>query len=128
MVDKKSVQYMPPGLMDLLRIFLAFSSRGEEAVLDLETRKKAISKKFRRDEKSDGVPAAPFNITFSKKKKNPARASRSCLRLEVFGRKMRRSLALLLKISPTQWSSSWTRRRTDRTGLRRQALPAPFLK
>ena len=123
MIDLESVQDMPPGLMDFLRIILASCFRGE-----LDTRKKAIYKKFRRDEKSAGVPAAPFNITFSKKKKNPARASRSCLRLEVFGRKMGRSLALLLKISPTQWSSSWTRRRTDRTGLRRQALPAPFLK
>jgi hypothetical protein len=60
----------------LLKIFLDSSSRGEEAVLDLETRKKVISKKFRSDEKPAGVPAAPSNITFPKKKKNPARVSR----------------------------------------------------
>ena len=44
MIDLESVQDMPPGLMALLRIFLASRSRGEEAVLDLETRKKAIYK------------------------------------------------------------------------------------
>ena len=52
------------------------------AVQDLETRKKVISKKFRSDEKPAGVPAAPSNITFPKKKKNPARVSRWRLRLE----------------------------------------------
>jgi hypothetical protein len=39
MIDLESVQVMPPGLMALLRIFLA-----KEAVLDLKTRKKVISK------------------------------------------------------------------------------------
>ena len=82
MIDLESVQDMPPWLIYLLKIFLDSSSRGEEAVLDLETRKKVISKKFRSDEKPAGVPAAPSNITFPKKKKNPARVSRWRLRLE----------------------------------------------
>jgi hypothetical protein len=41
MLEEESVQVMTPGLMALLRIFLA-----EEAVLDLKTRKKVISKLF----------------------------------------------------------------------------------
>ena len=34
--------------------------------------------------KPAGVPGAPSNVTFPKKKKNPARARRSRLRLEQF--------------------------------------------
>ena len=48
MIDLTSAQDVPPRVMDLLRIFLAASSRGEEAVLTLKTSKKAISTKFRR--------------------------------------------------------------------------------
>ena len=82
MIDMMSAQDVPPGGMGLLRIFLAASSRGEEAVLILETRRKTISTKFRSFESPVGVPAAPANITLKKKKKNPARARRSKLRLE----------------------------------------------
>ena len=84
MTDQESTQDVPPGVMDVLRIFLAASSRGEEAVLILETRKRVISTKFRRVEKTTGVPAAPINIPVPKRKKNPARARRSRLRLEKF--------------------------------------------
>ena len=84
MIDMMSAQDVPPGVMDLLRIFLAASSRGEEAVLILETRRKTISTKFRSFESPVGVPAAPANITLKEKKKNPARARRSKLRLEKF--------------------------------------------
>ena len=71
----------------MLRIFLAASSRGEEAFLILETRKKVISTKFRSVENTVGVPAAPTNISLARKKKNPARARRSRLRLEEFMKK-----------------------------------------
>ena len=97
---------MPPGLMDLLMIFLASSSMGEQA--------------------------APSNVTFPKKKKiQPEPGGQgSDWSKSIKGRKMRRSPALLLKVntSPTSWSSSWTRRRICRTGLWGQTFPAPFLK
>ena len=59
MTDQVSAQDVPPGVMDVLRIFLAASSRGEEAFLILETRKKVISKKLRSVESIVGVPATP---------------------------------------------------------------------
>ena len=51
--------------MDLLRIFLTNCVREEEAVLTLETSKKAISTSV---ENLVGVPAASINITLSKKR------------------------------------------------------------
>ena len=84
MTEQLSAQNVPPGVMDLLRIFLAASSRGEEAALILETRRKVISSKFRSVESTAGVPAAPTNNSLARKKKNPARARRSRLRLEAF--------------------------------------------
>ena len=84
MTEQTSAQDVPPGVMDLLRIFLAASSRGEEAALILETRRKVISSKFRSVESTAGVPAAPTNNSLARKKKNPARARRSRLRLEAF--------------------------------------------
>ena len=84
MTDQESTQDVPPGVMDVLRIFLAASSRGEEAALILETRRKVISSKFRSVESTAGVPAAPTNNSLARKKKNPARARRSRLRLEAF--------------------------------------------
>ena len=75
MIDLTSAQDVPPRVMDLLRIFLAASPRGEEAVISLETSKKAISTKYRSVESPAGVPAAPNNTTLPEnKKKNPARA------------------------------------------------------
>ena len=59
--------------MDLLKIFLGARSRGENAVLILETRGKTIS---------------TTNTPLSKKgRKNPARVERSQLRLEKFMKK-----------------------------------------
>jgi hypothetical protein len=84
MTDQASFQDVPPGIIDLLRIFLAASSRGEDAALTLETRRKVISTKFRSVESNAGAPAAPTNISSAKKRKNPARAKRSRLRLEDF--------------------------------------------
>ena len=48
MTVQGSTQDVPPGFMDLLRIFLFASSRGEEAILILFARKGVI-----------GVPTAP---------------------------------------------------------------------
>ena len=118
---------VPPRVMDLLRIFLVASSRGEEAVLTLETSKKAISTKYRSVESPAEVPAAPNNTTLpKKKKKNPARAKRSRLRLEEYIKRCRLSPALHLEVPPTSWSSSWTRRMR---GMSEGAdLTRPFLK
>ena len=112
---------MPPRVMDLLRIFLVASSRGEEAVISLETSKKAISTKYRSVESPSEVPAAPNNTTLPKKK-NPARAKRSRLRLDEYmkrkvSEKMRAESSLAAETSPASWSSCWTRCRRGRTGL-----------
>ena len=69
--------------MDLLRIFLGASSRGEGAVLTLETRRTELSGIYRSGNKA-GSPA-PTNAENKKKcKKNLARVQRSRLRLEQF--------------------------------------------
>jgi hypothetical protein len=73
-VDLTIAQDVPPRVMYLLRIFLAASSRGKEAVLTLEISKKAIPTKYRSVE-----PQQPPKHNFAKKK-NPARARRSRLR------------------------------------------------
>ena len=70
MTEQSSAQDVPLGVMDLLRIFLAASSRGEEAALIMETRRKVISSKFRSVESTAGVPAAPTN----KKKEEPSQS------------------------------------------------------
>ena len=69
-------------VMDLVRMFLATSSRGDHAVLVLESRKQQITTKYRSVEKMAGSPAP--TSTRTKKKENPARARRSKLRLEQF--------------------------------------------
>ena len=80
-----SDQDMPVRVMEMLRIFLAASSRGEDAALVLETRKGVLTTKYRSVENVAGVPASTINI--SKKKINPARARRSKARLEEFVKK-----------------------------------------
>ena len=101
MTDQLNTQDVPPGVMDLLRIFLAASSRGEEAALILETRRKVISSKFRSVESTAGVPAAPTNNSLARKKKNPARARRSRLRLEAF---MKRKVEGAGLVQPCSWN------------------------
>ena len=78
-----SDQDLPQRVMELLRIFLAASSRGEEAALVLETRKGAITTKYKSVETVAGVPVQTTNHT-AKKRVNPARARRSKARLEEF--------------------------------------------
>ena len=85
MVDVKSDQDVPPRVMEMLRMFLAASSRGEEALFVLETRKNKMTTKFRIVETMAGAPA---NTSMNPiRKVNPARARRSKLRLEKFNLK-----------------------------------------
>ena len=86
MVDVKTLDDVPTRVLDLLKIFLAASSRGERAVLVLETRSKARTTKYRSlDDAVIGVPVPSTKNTV--KKKSPARARRSQLRLESFMKK-----------------------------------------
>ena len=73
--------------MDLLKIFLAASTRGEQAVLILESRNGTLSTKFRSLEEIVAGAPAPTAKPSVKRRKNPARARRSQLRLEEFTRK-----------------------------------------
>jgi hypothetical protein len=72
MVDLEDV---PPSVLDLLKIFLASSSRGEKAILILETKNKAIKTKYMTMDTVVGSPAAPTSTRRSK------------LRLEAFKEK-----------------------------------------
>ena len=87
MIDMSSTQEVPPGVMEMLKIFLAARSRGEDAVLILETRRKTLSAKYRSAEKAAGAPAATNTPALKKRRKNPARVERSGLRLEKFMKK-----------------------------------------
>ena len=80
----ESSQEIPQRVMDLLRIFLAANSRGEQAVLVLETRKGTLNTKYRNVESVAGVPVCSTSSTSAPKKVNQARARRSRLRLEQF--------------------------------------------
>ena len=70
----ESAQDVPHRVLDVLRTFLAASSRGEQTVLVLETRNCTLTKKYRNVETVAGAPASsPTN----RKKVNPARAKSS---------------------------------------------------
>ena len=88
MVDNFSQEDVPARVMELLRMFLAASSRGEQACLVLETRKRTVTTKFRSVETVAGnsATASPTPQAI-KSKMNPARARRSKLRLEEFNRR-----------------------------------------
>ena len=84
MVDESS-ENVPPGILEMLKIFLAASSRGEQSVLILETKDRTLTTKYRRVEVMTGTPAcASTSISAANKKVNKARARRSKLRLEQF--------------------------------------------
>ena len=88
MVDNFSQEDVPARVMELLRMFLAASSRGEQACLVLETRKRTVTTKFRSVETVAGNSATASPTTQAiKSKMNPARARRSKLRLEEFNRR-----------------------------------------
>ena len=78
---------MPPSVQDLLRIFLAASSRGEHASLVLESRRKTITSKYRCVEMLAGTPAPTITPRNMQKKMNPARQRRSRIRQEEYFRK-----------------------------------------
>jgi hypothetical protein len=86
MVDV-SAQNIPQRVLELLRTFLAASSRGDQAVLVLETRKCNLTMRYRNVETTAGVPACSSSPTAPRKKVNPSRARRSRLRLEQFIKK-----------------------------------------
>ena len=73
-------QDVSPRVMEMLRIFLDASSRGEEACLVLETRKGQLTTKYRCRENVPGVPAQ------TAKNMNPAGARRSKPSLDKFTR------------------------------------------
>ena len=79
MVDVTSNDGLPPSVMDLLRMFLAATTRGEQVSLVLESRSKAITSKYWCVEKLAGTPRI--------KKKNQARLRRSNVRQEIFFKK-----------------------------------------
>jgi hypothetical protein len=86
MVDQ-CLESIPPRVMDLLKMFLAASSRGEQVVLVLETRQRTLTTKFRSVEKVAGSQAPLTTPSTKKRRNNPARARRSQLWLEEFTRK-----------------------------------------
>ena len=87
MVDAKNDPEVPPRVMDLLRMFLAASSRGEQAVLVLETRNATLTTKYKSVETVAGAPANKIPSSVPSRKVNPARARRSRARLEKFTQK-----------------------------------------
>ena len=77
MIEMSSTQEVPPGVMDLLKIFLAARSRGEDAVLVPDTRKKTLFTNYRSEENAVGEPAALNTPALKKRSKNSARVERS---------------------------------------------------
>ena len=74
-------------VMDMVRMFLAASKRGDHALLILESRKQQLKTKYRSEGKVAGVSVPTITSNKAKRKENPARAKRSRLRLEQFIKK-----------------------------------------
>ena len=84
-----SDQDVPERVLNMVRMFLASSTRGDHSVLTLETRDQQIVTKYRSVETVAGASATantPATKTH-KRRGNPARARRSRLRLEQFQKK-----------------------------------------
>ena len=79
----------PSRTLELFRMFLDACSKGEQAVLILETKMKTVTSKFQCVESFSGDPVEAIARNTKKKKENPARAKRSKLRLEQFQLKER---------------------------------------
>ena len=86
-ISRSGTDSVPPRVMDLLKLFLAASNRGEQAVIFLETRQRTLITKFRSVEKVAGTQAQLTTPSTKKRRNNPARARRSQLRLEEFTKK-----------------------------------------
>ena len=78
-----SAQDVPLRVLEMVKIFLAASSRGERASLFLETRNGKFTTNYKSVETVAGVPATSNPCT-KEKKTNPARDRRSKTRLEEF--------------------------------------------
>ena len=87
MVRVTDVGDVSPRVLEMLVYFLSASTRGEHAVIILESRMKGINIKYRSVENETGSPATANNSNPSKKRMNPARARRSRARLEMFMQK-----------------------------------------
>ena len=77
-------------VLDMVKMFLAASKRGDNTVLNLESRNKQIITNYRSVEKVTGSTATTSPSTAkqsSSRRKNPSRAKRSRLRLEKFNQK-----------------------------------------
>ena len=83
MVDVTSLDDLPPSVLDLLRTFLAATSRGDQVSLVLESKSKTITSKYRYVGKLSGKPESTYTPRIMKKK-NPAPLRRSKLRQEAF--------------------------------------------
>jgi hypothetical protein len=80
---------VPQRVLDMVRMFLASSTRGEHTVLNLETRNQQLFTKYRSVESLAGTSAKAStpDTNTTRTRRNPARARRSRLRLENFQRK-----------------------------------------
>ena len=76
MADDSSYKDVPQRVMEVLRMFLAASLRGEVATLVLDTRNRALTTKYRNVVKSEmtGTLATSSTSDFSRKKHTPSRA------------------------------------------------------
>ena len=72
-------------VLEMVRIFLAASKRGDHALLTLESSQKQLKTQYRCEEKVAGISAP--KTTKTKRKERPSRAKRSRLRLEQFIKK-----------------------------------------
>ena len=85
-VEIKCLDDLPARVLEVLKTFLDARSGEEKAVLVLETKSKGVTTKYRSVE--DTVVGMPSPVpTSARRRKNPARARRSKLRLEAFTRK-----------------------------------------
>ena len=84
----------PPRTLELFRMFLDASSKGVQAELLLETRRKTVTSKFWCVESFSGDPveAVPRK---QKRKENPSRARRSRLRMEQFQIKKKKERSMV---------------------------------
>ena len=87
MEDSVSDQDVPQSVMDMVRMFLASSNRGDQSVLILETKNQQIITKYRSVERVAGASATSPPPRTTKRRGNPARARRSRLRLEEYQKK-----------------------------------------
>ena len=93
MDENVSLQDVPPSVRDVLRIFLAASTRGEHVTLVLESKMMNLTSKYRCVERVTGPPGTPKSSS-NQKKKNPSQLRRSKLRQEAFFRRKQREVTL----------------------------------